>query len=220
MAYHLVSIVIMEVTMCCWTSLWSKRGKGRGSFIAGPSPRNQRTKCLWKGVQMWSLPLLWCTLPSFHFNTYCLCIQFLIAYKLLTCFPLLQWSVRISKHVQPRYCLIWLDDQQSLVNFVLEIKLMCQIIFIIGSHRKKSRDWTDNNRNGLRKWTTCMILGPDHFEPDTRYRIVASHTQPLYKYNNQNWEKQFGGKGTFNSQALKNIWAMQKDSEAIYHTSS
>ena len=58
-------------------------------------------------------------------------------------------------------------------------------------------DWTDEDRKWIQKMNDLldMMLGPDHFEfeqtPDTKYCIVAPHTQPSYEYNHQKWEEQF-----------------------------
>ena len=58
-------------------------------------------------------------------------------------------------------------------------------------------DWTDEDRKWIQKMNDLldMMLGPDHFEfehtPDTKYCIVAPHTQPSFEYNHQKWEEQF-----------------------------
>lgn len=58
-------------------------------------------------------------------------------------------------------------------------------------------DWTDDEKKWILKVNDLldMMLGPDHFEyehtPDTKYCVVAAHSQPSYVYNQQTWEEQF-----------------------------
>ena len=78
---------------------------------------------------------------------------------------------------------------------------MCQNI---GKHfyyrgcgwKKKHVEWTEADKEWIYEVNDLLdkMLGPDHFEfeqtPDTKYCIVASHSQPSYECDHKTWEGQ------------------------------